>query len=309
MGYRFSGHETFPFRYPWLPKACMGIIRSPTAFSDEDSAMVEFGVGKNMVRAMRFWVEAADLAVTTEGSSLNATPLGEAFFGQDGLDPYLEDIQTLWLLHWNISTQIESPLFAWEFLLNRWQEHEIAEGPVLKAFAQESERLAQKKLSPVTLHQHFDVFLHTYLPTRGKKGELADDNLDCPLTELELLTVVGDRDVGGKHREPVYAFRKEEKPSISPELFTWALMDFWRKRWPEEKTLSAQLIAHGVGSPGQIFKLPEQDVMSRLGDLAATTRDALTFQDSTALPQVIRNREVDPMALLKTAFYTKAIHV
>jgi len=262
-----------------------------------------------MVRAMRFWVEAADLAVTTEGSSLNATPLGEAFFGQDGLDPYLEDIQTLWLLHWNISTQIESPLFAWEFLLNRWQEHEIAEGPVLKAFAQESERLAQKKLSPVTLHQHFDVFLHTYLPTRGKKGELADDNLDCPLTELELLTVVGDRDVGGKHREPVYAFRKEEKPSISPELFTWALMDFWRKRWPEEKTLSAQLIAHGVGSPGQIFKLPEQDVMSRLGDLAATTRDALTFQDSTALPQVIRNREVDPMALLKTAFYTKAIHV
>lgn len=308
MAYRFSGHETFPFRYPWLPKACIGIIKSPAAFTDEDAAMVEFGIGKNMVRAMRFWVEAAGLAVTVEGG-MKPTPLGEKFFGEDGLDPYLEDIQTLWLLHWNISTQVENPLFAWEFLLNRWQEHEIAEGPVLKAFAQESERLALKKLSPVTLHQHFDVFLHTYLPTRGKKGDLADDNLDCPLTELELLTVVGERDAGGKHREPVFAFRCEEKPSISAELFTWALVDFWKNRWPDEKTLPAQLIAHGVGSPGQIFKLPEQDVMNRLGDLATTTRDALTFQDSTALPQVFRNREVDPMALLKTAFHTKAAHV
>jgi hypothetical protein len=310
MAYRFSGHETFPFRYPWLPKACIGIIKSPAAFDDEDAAMVEFGVGKNMVRAMRFWVEAAGLAVTCD-AGLRPTPIGETFFGENGLDRYLEDIQTLWLLHWNISTSVENPLFAWEFLLNRWQEHEIAEGPVLKAFAQESERLAQKKLSPVTLHQHFDVFLHTYLPTRGKKGELADDNLDCPLTELELITVVGERDVGGKHREPVFAFRQEEKPSISPELFTWALLDFWGKRWPGERTLSAQQIAHGVGSPGQIFKLPEQDVMARLSDLATITQGCLSFQDSTALPQVIREhgRDASPMALLKTAFHAKAANV
>lgn len=270
--------------------------------------MLEFGVGKNMVRAMRFWVEAAGLAVTAE-VGMKPTPLGEKFFGADGLDPYLEDIQTLWIMHWNISTQVENPLFAWEFLLNRWQEHDIAEGPVLKAFAQESERLTQKQLSPVTLHQHFDVFLHTYIPTRGKKGNLADDNLDCPLTELELLTVVGERDVGGKHREPVFAFRKEEKPSISAELFTWVLLDFWQKRHQSEKTLPAQTIAHGMGSPGQIFKLPEQDVMARLADLPTTTREALTFQDSTALPQVSRNREIDPMTLLDTAFHTKVAHV
>ncbi len=308
MAYRFSGHETFPFRYPWLPKACIGIIKCPTAFDDEDAAMVEFGVGKNMVRAMRFWVEAAGLAVTAKVGMM-PTPIGEKFFGEAGLDRYLEDIQTLWLLHWNISTSVENPLFAWEFLLNRWQEHEIAEGPVLKAFAQESERLAQKKLSPVTLHQHFEVFLHTYLPTRGKKGELADDNLDCPLTELDLITVVGERDVGGKHREPVFAFRREEKPSISLELFTWALLDFWKKRYPQEMTLSAQLIAHGVGSPGQIFKLPEQDVIARLGDVATLTRDALKFNDSTALPQVSRDREIDSMALLTAAFHTKVAHV
>ena len=50
--------------------------------------MLEFGVGKNMVRAMRFWVEAAGLAVTAE-VGMKPTPLGEKFFGADGLDPYL----------------------------------------------------------------------------------------------------------------------------------------------------------------------------------------------------------------------------
>jgi len=309
MAYRFSGHETFPFRYPWLPKACIGIINAPAVFVDEDAAMVEFGVGKNMVRAMRFWVEAAGLAEPADARNLKPTPIGNLFFGTNGLDRYLEDIQTLWLLHWNISTHVENPLFAWEFLLNRWQETEIAEGPVLKAFAQESERLVHKQLSSVTLHQHFEIFIHTYLPTRGKKGEIADDNLDCPLTELELLAVVGERDVGGKHREPVYAFRREEKSSIGPELFAWAVLDYWKKRFPNERTLSAQSIAYGIGGPGQIFKLPEQDVISRLGDLAATTQDALSFQDSTALPQVMRNREIDPIAVLKTAFQSKAAHV
>jgi len=309
MAHRFSGHETFPFRYPWLPKACIGITNNPAVFSDEDQAMVEFGVGKNMVRAMRFWVEAAGLVESLGSKELKPTAIGNLFFGKDGLDPYLEDVQTLWLLHWNISTHVENPLFAWEFLLNRWQEAEIVEGPVLKAFAQESERLAHKQLSPVTLHQHFEIFIHTYLPTRGKKGELADDNLDCPLTELELLTVVGERDVGGKHREPVYAFRREEKPSISPELFAWSLLDYWKKRFPNEKTLSAQSVAFGVCGPGQVFKLPEQDVINRLGDLAATTDNALSFQDSTALPQVTMNRDIAPLTLLAAAFHAKAAHV
>lgn len=303
MAYRFSGHETFPFRYPWLPKACIGISNSPTVFADEDAAMVEFGIGKNMVRAMRFWVEATGLAAPMDKGGLQLTPLGKLFFGSNGLDPFMEDIQTLWVLHWNISARVDNPLFAWDFLLNRWQETEITEGPVLKVFAQESPRHTIKPLSPVTLNQHFDVFVHTYLPTRGQKGDLADDNLDCPLTELELLTVVGQRDNGGKHRENVYAFRREEKPSISNALFAWALLDFWGKRAANSATLSAQTIAYGHGSPGQIFKLPEQDVMHRLAEMPAVTNNQLQFQDSAGLPQMTKAGEIDALALLSSAFH------
>ncbi len=221
---------------------------------------------------------------------------------------FWKTFQTLWVLHWNIATQKDEPLFAWKFLLNGWQESEFSEQEILKAFERESQKLL-RKLSMVTLKQHFDVFLHTYVPTRGKKVEILEDNLDCPLTELELLTVVGEREMGGHRREIVYAFLREEKPSITTELFSWALNDFWEKMHPNEKTLPLREIATGVGSPGQVFKIPEGDVMMRLEEIESVTNGALLYQESTALPQVHRERQIDGIALLKSAFKRRVAHV
>src|ERR1022692_3922954 len=60
--YRFSGHETFPFRYSWLPKAVVELTANAELFSNDERAMVRLGVGKNMVKAIRFWVQAAGIA-------------------------------------------------------------------------------------------------------------------------------------------------------------------------------------------------------------------------------------------------------
>jgi hypothetical protein len=56
--YRISGHESFPCRYTWLPKAVRGLEGNPRLFSDEDQAMVDLGLGKNMVRSARFLCSA-----------------------------------------------------------------------------------------------------------------------------------------------------------------------------------------------------------------------------------------------------------
>ena len=48
----FSGHETFALRAAWLKKGMDGLTRHPDIFGRED-ALVELGVGKNMVRAIR----------------------------------------------------------------------------------------------------------------------------------------------------------------------------------------------------------------------------------------------------------------
>jgi hypothetical protein len=100
--FRFSGHETFPIRYSWLPKA-IAMIGNPKAdFGDDAAAMVDMGLGKNMVRALRFWVQAAGAEVS-EGR-YRITRFGNRLLSEDGgLDPFLEDARTLWLLHWKLS--------------------------------------------------------------------------------------------------------------------------------------------------------------------------------------------------------------
>jgi hypothetical protein len=302
--YRISGHESFPCRYAWLPKAVHWVLEKPQLFANEQQAMVDLGVGKNMVRAIRFWAHAAGMIEPAgKGSGHRVTAFGSAILGDKGADPFLEDIRTLWLVHWKLSTNVVSPLLAWDYLLNRWQEPTLAPTAAVDALKKES-GLQDQHLSPVTIQQHFDTFLHTYVPTRGRKGDVQEDNLDSPLVELELLIKAGEREVDtGGRREAIYAFRREEKPDITPELFTYCVADFLLRRHPREETLPFKTIANGHGSPGQIFKLAEEDIRARLAALDRDTSGALTFSDAASLQQLRRRRKLDWTELLE-AIYT-----
>ena len=302
--YRISGHESFPCRYTWLPKAVRGIATNPMLFSDEDAAMVSLGVGKNMVRSIRFWSQAAGMSTTAKkGGGHSLTTFGREILGENGRDPFLEDIRTLWLIHWKLSTDIENPLLAWDYLLNRWQEPDLVPSTVVKALHKEA-TMGDAGLSRVTVQQHFDTFLHTYVPTRGRKREIQEDNLDCPLVELELIVKVGDRDLetSSGRREPIYSFRREEKPDITPELFIFCLNDFWQKRHPTDATLTLKEVAHGHGSPGQIFKLPEEDVRVRVDELARQTDGFFSYSESVTQQQVRKQAEVDSVELLRDIY-------
>jgi len=307
MLFRFSGHETFPCRYAWLPKAFRALSANGRAFAEEEAAIVELGVGKNMVRAMRFWVLVAGVAEPANGA-YDITDFGRAIFDEEGFDPYLEDVRTLWLIHWQLSSHVDEPLFAWNFLLNRWQHPEISRTEVLRAFRQEADKL-DRKLSDVTLQQHFDTFLHTYVPTRSPKGDLREDNLDCPLVELELILKVGERilDKNGK-REVVYAFRREPKPDITPELFLYCLQDFWQKNHPTERSLSFRDVAVLPGSPGQIFKLPESDIRDRLEHISEDSNGMYQYRDSAAMQQITRREDVMTQNFLESVYHPEVLH-
>jgi hypothetical protein len=304
MNYRIAGHESFSCRYTWLPKAVRGLAANPKLFSKDDQAMVELGVGKNMARSIRFWAQGAGMTTAgAKGAGHSLTKFGTTLLGERGLDPFLEDIQTLWLIHWNLATDTKSPLLAWDYLLNRWQEPEIVPSGVLKALHKEAAQ-HENNLSQVTIEQHFETFLHTYVPTRGRKGEVQEDNLDCPLVELELIVRVGERPVdrAAGRAEQIYAFRRQEKPDISPELFAYCLNDFWNNRHATDSTLSFREVAHGHGSPGQIFKLPEDDVRVRVEQLASTTRGLFSYAESANLQQLRREGRRDAVELLKDIY-------
>lgn len=302
--YRISGHESFTCRYAWLPKAIRGLDSNPLLFADEERAMVDLGVGKNMVRSIRFWSLATGMAVVgSKGAAPVLTDLAIKLLGKRGRDPYLEDRRTLWLLHWNLSTNVQNPLLAWDYFLNRWQDPELTTSIAVKAL----EKLVSSqddRVSLTTLQQHFDAFLHTYVPTRGRKGDVQEDNLDCPLVELQLIVKAGDREIdrsSGK-REAIYVFRREEKPDITPELFVYCLNDFWQTRHFSEATLPFREVAHGHGSPGRVFKLAEDDVRARVEELNQSSDGLFSYAESANLQQIRRTGQAKPANLVKAIY-------
>lgn len=56
----FGRHETFAFRYGWLKKGLDLTLQNSAIFS-QDKALVELGVGKNMVRSIRHWCLATEI--------------------------------------------------------------------------------------------------------------------------------------------------------------------------------------------------------------------------------------------------------
>lgn len=304
---RYSGHETFVCRYAWLPKVITGLGKNHRLFSDEDDAMVRLGVGKNMVRSAKFWAEAAQVIEEREGNGHRATTFGQALLGEEGHDPYLERPETLWLLHWKISTQPTRPIFHWQQMLNYWHRPEFTESEALP-FLEKALPKDKEKTSKRTIADGLRVFVNSYVPSRGRKGEIAEDNLDCPLAELGLLRVAGERVDKNKLRETIYSFNIEPKPSISPELFAYCLRDFWSNnaKYADEKSLSSRVIGTEEGSPGQVFKLPEKALFPLLDELSSATKRAMVFEESQTLQQVWIKKAISEETLLDNIYIPEA---
>lgn len=93
----FSGHETFHCKSLWLKKG-YDFVKEGHSFNDED-AVVILGVGKNMVSSIKYWLKAFGLI----NQDNETTPFADFIFDtNNGCDPFIEDTQTLWLLHWNM---------------------------------------------------------------------------------------------------------------------------------------------------------------------------------------------------------------
>jgi hypothetical protein len=302
---RYSGHETFVCRYAWLPKVINELAKpkGQHLFSDEDAAMVRLGIGKNMVRSAKFWAEAAQIIEERSDGGHQASDFGRNLLGADGYDPYLERPETLWLIHWKISTHPTRPLFHWQQMLNYWHRPEFTESEAVP-FLENALPKDKERTSKRTLADGFRVFVNTYVPTRGRKGEIAEDNLDCPLVELGLIRIAGERLDKNHHRETIYSFNIEPKPSITPELFAYCLRDAWTRnpKYADEKSLSIRVIGTEEGNPGQVFKLPEKELAILLEQLSSATQRKIVFEESQTLQQVWLKKPLSEEELLENIF-------
>ena len=83
----FSGHESFPCRYGWLPKLYEAVEQEPEIFSSDERALLALGLGRNMVKALRFWGDVFGLLQIDKGVASNTRLARRLLDPLEGLDP------------------------------------------------------------------------------------------------------------------------------------------------------------------------------------------------------------------------------
>lgn len=273
----FGGHETFPFRYGWLKKGIEAAITNPTIFSQEQ-ALVELGVGKNMVRAIRHWCLATNLLQEGEekgrSSPLIPTPLTQHL---TNWDPYLEDIGSYWLIHWELAANKIRGLI-WHTLFAHYYEPEFTKQQLL-AFCGRQFQKDNVLITPLMLEREIDCCLRTYVSSvRSPKGGVPEDSMDCPLIELDLLRFLpGDN---------MYRFNVGPKPTLPVQLFGYALLHFLKPFADTRRTIAIDDCLYYAGSPGQIFKLDENSLVTYLEELELLTKGQLRLAENAGLRQL-----------------------
>lgn len=296
----FSGHETFPFRHGWLKKGVDAVAKDPTFFSEE-RAMIDLGVGKNMVGSIRHWCLAARLIKEVGGSTHRSnfvmTEIGERVFSNGGYDPYLEDPGTLWLIHWLIASNVNVAT-TWWWMFSNWNGVEFTKDRIGYEIQSWLEKHGYKVVSDNSLKRDIDCFARTYIHSRHTKSGVIEDTLDCPLVDLRLITELAD----GK----TYQFQRGPQVSLPNEILAFALVEFWRAAASHAKSIAFEKIAYDPGSPGRVFKLDEDSLAGRLEQIGRVTRGAFTYDETAGLKQVYKHKEVEPIALLKSYYHNRA---
>jgi len=290
----FSGHETFPFRYPWLKKGFDAVEEDPHAFL-RDHAITTLGVGKNMVRSIRHWCLTAGVVAEAPhgGAALQPTPLGTLLLADAGLDPYLEDPATLWLLHWQIASN-RPRATTWFWTFSHFHEPEFTREALVSALGKWAQTLPGKQVAESSLKRDVEVFLRTYVPSRQSRGNLTEDSLDCPLVELGLIT----QPAGG----PSYQFRRGIQQGLPDGILLYALLRYWVTVAPSAETLALQDLARQPGSPGRLFKIDESSLAERLEGIEKLTDGALSYGETAGLRQLYRREQLDPHEILAETY-------
>jgi hypothetical protein len=270
--FKFSGHESFVLRYGWLPKLYDAVAASPEVFSSDERAILTLGLGRNMVKSIRFWGDALGL-IETNGGSVRPTALGVRLLDPvTGRDPYLEDIGSLWRLHWLLVTHAR--LGAWATFFMDMGDVVIPRARLVAAVASRAEA-SGSRISAGTAGAHVDILVRSYDAGRREGVSLVEDALGCPLQELDL---VREEAVLGT---PTLRLSRGPKPTLDLPAFAFALHEFWTGTAPGSRAMSLRLLMLSRRSPGMVFALNEAGLYERLEALCRAS-NKLELQDDGA---------------------------
>lgn len=278
----FARHETFHPRYGWVKKAFDAAATDLNVFNADD-AVVTLGVGKNMVRAIRFWGLAYRVLAQTKEDGTRTplaatTAIGRTMFADDAWDPYGEILDTHWLLHWWLLAP-GSLAPVWWLAFNEFPAVEFADEELEEFVLERVREWADPH--PSSVHKDVACLLRMYAGNDSDRSAF-DDQIDCPSRELRLITSTPER---GRYR-----FGLGPKPSLTPAVAAFACLDFVARTDGTANTVTISRLATEPGSPGRAFKLTESALLELL-ETASAAHDQIELTSQAGVPQLVSEDE------------------
>lgn len=195
MTMRFRAHDTFFIRKGWLSKGMERVVAKPDLFVDKDeNPMDVLGIGSNMVKALRYWLQVVGLTVEpTKGKRVQMlTPLGKQIYANDR---YIEELGTLYLLQYQLAKQ-EQEATAWYYFFNKFTMSEFTREEFVQALQNYIMMTDDGGTVAIrSLNDDFACIINTYLPRyKSNPGKVSpENNIDCPFGELGLVDIANKK--------------------------------------------------------------------------------------------------------------------
>lgn len=191
---KFRAHDTFFIRKGWLNKGLRNVNADAGVFmGTKGNPMDVLGIGANMVKALRYWLQAVKL--TSEPASgkkeQSFTEFGQVVFEND---PYIEEMGTLWLLHYQLASNKDDAT-AWYYFFNEFKATEFSKEDFVKQLSNYI-RMNGEEVSERSLEDDYTCIINTYVSRMKSNPEKVqpESNIDCPFGELGLIDIANKKD-------------------------------------------------------------------------------------------------------------------
>lgn len=277
MAMKFRAHDTFFIRKGWLNKGMKHVHNRADVFISRDENPTDvLGIGTNMVKALRYWLQA--VGVTQEPPSgrriQTFTDLGNQVYEHDR---YIEELGTLHLLHYKLASNKDEAT-AWYYFFNEFKMTEFTREDFVSAL-QSYVLMSGEDISVAlrSLNDDFACIVNTYLPRyKSNPGKISpENNIDCPFGELGFIDILSKEKRTYKKSIPA-------AKSFSPWIILAVIVDQVAGR--EEIALNELLAA--PCNIGRIFNLD-----------AITMLDVLHRVEKTGEIKIIRTAGLDIVRL------------
>ncbi len=261
---KVKGHGTFILRDGWLNKALVELSKpnNEKIFTAENATDV-FGIGTNMVPAMRYWMQCFNLVEEKTNKGTFLSELGELILDYDS---YLEDIFTLWIMHSNIAKNYEKASLFHDYFNNEMLTSTTKE-LLSNLFIR---KWTEYQLPDNSIKSDVDVLFNTYC--RTKENDDPEDKIVSPMSELGLIKCQGTS----------YVKCQPDLRCVPDEVILYELSVMFEREYKNvakvegKRSISIEKVSSGPYSLGCIYnfsKIATNQMLNRLQNLGFITVD------------------------------------